>query len=97
MPSKNAVGVAPLVCGTVLVGQSLASLSGALPTGVPLYALVAQLLGGGAAVVVGVGILRQWAAFGGEETDTEFPSAGVALVAVALFAFAVGAFVVVLG
>ena len=97
MPSRNAIGVAPFVCGTVLVGQSLASLSATVPTGVPLYALIAQLLGGGAAILVGVGILRQWAAFGGEDTGAEFSSAGVALVAFALFAFVVGASVVVLG
>lgn len=95
MPSRNAVGIAPLVCGLLLVGQSLPELLDGASATLSTYALAAQAIGGSAAVVVGVGILREWESFGGERTEEETHSASVLLGVVAMLAFAVGVVAVV--
>lgn len=90
MPSSNRVGIAPLATGLLLVGQSLRPLVQGDPT--PWAA--AGLVGGGAAVCVGVGILSGWGVF---DADSGGPGRPVtaALTALTALAFGVGVLLVV--
>lgn len=90
MSSKNAVGLAPLVTGFLVVSQSFEQsvLSD------PSLSSVAGLIGGCAAVLVGVGILTGWRDFD-TETKSSGQTAAVALAAVALVGFLGGVAVAV--
>ncbi|SFK60227.1 hypothetical protein SAMN04487950_0122 [Halogranum rubrum] len=85
MSSKNAVGIAPLVTGFLLASQSFEQsvLSD------PSLSSVAGLIGGCAAVLVGVGILTGWREFD-TETESSGQTAAVALAVIALVAFTAG-------
>ena len=96
MPSKNALGIAPLVCGTVLLSGTLTRLGGGAAGTLSTVSLAAQLLGGGAAVVVGLGILVGWGSFGTGANDADGPT-GTVLAGVAAVALALGLAGVVLG
>jgi hypothetical protein len=85
MSSRKAVGAAPLVTGIVLAFQSF---QGIVQSG-PSLASASGLLGGCAAVLVGLGILLEWGSFDIETTDAG-RGARVALVAVALVGFVAG-------
>lgn len=97
MSSKNAIGVAPLVLGGVQLWNALPGLLfGPSVTPAPAYGLLAQLIGGVAAMVVGVGILLGWGSFAvDDERDTD--STVLVLVAVAALGFSLGALSIVLG
>ncbi|MFC4358630.1 hypothetical protein ACFO0N_11830 [Halobium salinum] len=102
MSSRNAIGVAPLVTGLVLVSQSFGALTGGDST---LW-VVSSVVGGCAAALVGVGILFGWGEFdpeSGEADESESGGTGemgrpvpLALAGVALCAFLAGAAVTVL-
>jgi hypothetical protein len=79
--STNAVGVAPLVTGLLLAGQSVG--------GLPSPESVAGMVGGGAAALVGLGLLAGWRDF---EAEPGSSGAGLPLVlsAVALAGFVGG-------
>jgi hypothetical protein len=66
--ATNAVGVAPLVTGLLLAGQSVG--------GLPSPASVAGVVGGGAAALVGLGLLAGWRDFDDEHDSS---SAGLTL------------------
>ncbi|SDM62682.1 hypothetical protein SAMN04487949_2311 [Halogranum gelatinilyticum] len=90
MPSKNALGIAPLVCGAVLLSGTMARLGGDPVGTVSSVALAAQFLGGVAAIVVGVGILSGWRSFGSDDTDASTETALATVTAVALALGVVG-------
>lgn len=90
MPSKNAVGIAPLVTGIALAGPSLRRL---LATGLSPWTAV-SFLGGCAAILVGIGVLLEWGDFGAENEEPA-RSATVVLAGIAVCSFAVGAALVV--
>jgi hypothetical protein len=83
--SRKAVGVAPLVAGFLLAGQSFerSVLSNPSPGS------IAGLVGGCAAILVGIGILSGWREFG-PETDTPARKASLALAGISLLCFAGG-------
>lgn len=65
MSSKKGIGIPPLIMGIMLAGQSLPQL---LQNGLSLWT-VSSLIGGCAAVVVGLGILLEWREFSTETTE----------------------------
>ncbi len=85
MSSRKAVGAAPLLTGIVLAFQSFRAI---VQTGPSLWS-ASGLVGGCAAVLVGLGILSEWDSFGTEPTDVG-RSTRVALVGLALFSFVAG-------
>jgi hypothetical protein len=90
MPSKKAVGIAPLVTGMVLTSQSLGQL---LESGLSLWTGI-SLVGGVAAILVGAGILSRWRGFEAKsEGTTDF--SGTVLSVTALASLAIGAIVAV--
>jgi len=86
MSSKKAIGIAPLVTGFGLAGQSGSEL---LQTGSSLWAAFG-LVGGCAAIFVGAGILLEWGDFSTQTTESNNPLALV-WAGVALFSFVIGA------
>lgn len=86
MASKKAIGIAPLVTGVGLAGQSITEL---LQTGASLSA-VSGLIGGCAAIFVGAGILLEWRDFSTQTTESNTPIA-VVWGGLALFSFVIGA------
>jgi len=85
MSSRKAVGAAPLVTGIVLAFQSFRTI---VQSGLSLSS-ASGLVGGCAAVFVGLGILLEWGSFGTETTDGG-RGAQVALVGIALLGFVAG-------
>jgi hypothetical protein len=90
MPSKKAVGIAPLVTGIILTSQSLGQL---LESGFSLWTGI-SLVGGLAAILVGAGILSRWRGFDTESKETTDLS-GTLLSVIAVASFVVGAVVAV--
>lgn len=85
MPSKKAVGAAPLITGILLAVESAGAI---VQSGLSLWS-VPGLLGGCAAVVIGLRILLEWDTFDQEPTGSIRSSA--ALLGLAAVAFFVGA------
>jgi hypothetical protein len=85
MSSKKAVGVAPLVTGLLLAGQSFEQ--SVLRD--PALWSIAGLVGGCAAILVGVGILSGWREFE-VETDTSNQNTSLALAGISVLCFAGG-------
>ena len=90
MPSKKSVGIAPLVTGIGLTSQSLGHL---LESGFSPWA-GAGFVGGVAAILVGVGILRRWGDFDTQTAETIDRPAAI-LAGIALVSLVVGAAVTV--
>jgi hypothetical protein len=90
MSSRRAVGAAPLVAGILLTSQSIQAIA---QGGLSLWS-VPGLVGGCAAILVGLGVLLEWREFEVESNDPSRASE-VALVALALLGFAAGAVVAV--
>lgn len=86
---KRGVGIAPLICGLFLVGQTVGDVAAG-----DLWA-VAGFVGGCAAVAVGAGTLLGRGGFDPETDDGESPHATISLTA--LTALAVGSFAVGVG
>lgn len=85
MPSRKTVGAAPLLTGLLLASNASRAI---VQTGPSLWS-VPSLVGGCAAVLVGLGILLEWGSF---ETDGDEPGtlAHLALVGLAVVSVAVG-------
>ena len=80
MPPRKTVGAAPLLMGIVLASQSASTI---VHSGPSLWS-VPGLVGGCAAIIVGLGVLREWDAFQQEPTESNRVSAttlGIAVVA----------------
>lgn len=90
MSSKKAVGTAPLVAGFLLVSQSFEQ--SALSN--PSLPSTAGLIGGCAAILVGIGTLSGWRDFG-TETDSSGRMVLVALAGISLLCFAAGVALVI--
>lgn len=90
MSSSKTVGAAPLITGILLASQSV---RGIVQNGLSLWA-IPGLVGGCAAVLVGLGILLEWREFEIETGDRSRASE-VALVGLAVLGFAAGAAVAV--
>jgi hypothetical protein len=83
MASKKRVGIAPLIMGIMIAGQSLPQL---LRSGLSVWT-VSSVIGGFAAIFVGLGILLEWEGFG---TDTNGSSRTSTLVLAGIAVFSVG-------
>jgi len=82
MTSGKIVGAAPLITGILLAFQSAGTV---VQNGLSLWA-VSSLVGGCAAIIVGLGILLEWKTFEVEPTESNRPSAAVlGFAAVAFF------------
>lgn len=82
MPSRKAVGAAPLIMGIVLAFESADAI---VQSGLSLWS-VPGFVGGCAAIVIGLGILLEWDAFDREPTGSNRSSAALlGLAAVAFF------------
>lgn len=86
MPSKESVGAAPLIIGIVLAVQS----SQEIIIGEPSLWLVFSLIGGCAAIFVGLNILLEWRARIAETGKTRDTS-NVTLLGLVIFSFVAGA------
>lgn len=85
MPSRKAVGAAPLITGILLAFQSAVTM---VQSGLSLWS-VPGFVGGCAAIVIGLGILLEWNTF--EQDLTERNQSSAALLGLAAVAFFVGA------
>jgi len=83
MPSKETVGAAPLITGILLAFQSAGTI---VQNGLSLWS-VPGLIGGCAAIVIGLGILLEWDTFKQGSIESNRPSVAVlGVVAAAFFA-----------
>ncbi|OLZ40747.1 hypothetical protein A6E15_06975 [Natrinema saccharevitans] len=81
MPSQRTVGAAPLITGILLAFQSAGTL---VQSGLALWSVLG-LVGGCAAIVIGLGTLRGWDAFERETIGNDRPSVAVLGLAAAAF------------
>ncbi|QLD85667.1 hypothetical protein HWV23_07990 [Natronomonas halophila] len=85
MPSKKAVGAAPLLTGVLLAFESAGAV---VQSGLSLWSVLG-FVGGCAAIGIGLGVLLEWDTFEREPPTSNRVSA--ALLALAAVAFLVGA------
>lgn len=81
MSSRKTIGVAPLLTGILLASQSAQAI---VQNGLSLW-VVSGIIGGCAAILVGIGTLLEWDAFDQERSEgnpTPLAILGVAIVAV---------------
>lgn len=81
MPSEKTVGAAPLITGILLAFQSAGTI---VQNGLSLWS-VPGLIGGCAAIVIGLGILFEWDTFKRETVESDRPSVAVLGFAAAVF------------
>ncbi|MBZ6496944.1 hypothetical protein [Natrinema longum] len=81
MPSKKTVGAAPLITGILLAFQSAGTI---VQNGLSLWS-VPGLIGGCAAIVIGLGTLLEWDTFKRETVGSNRPSMAVLGFAAAAF------------
>ena len=86
MSSKKRIGIAPLIMGIMLAGQSLPQL---LQNGLSLWR-GSSVIGGCAAIFVGLGILLEWGEFSTETTESNRRTT-LALTGLAVLSFVGGA------
>ena len=86
MSSKKGIGIAPLIMGIMLAGQSLPQL---LQNGLSLWT-GSSVVGGCAAIFVGLGILLEWDEFSTETTESN-RRATLVLAGLAVLSFVGGA------
>ena len=86
MPSRNGIGIAPLIAGIVLAGRSLPRL---FQNGLSLWTVLSAI-GGCSAILVGLGVLLGWGEFGTETTESD-RTVTLALTGLAVASFVGGA------
>ena len=89
MSSKNGIGIAPLITGIILAGQSLPQL---FQNGPSLWTVLSAI-GGCSAIFVGLGILLEWREFSTETTESN-QTVTLALTGLAVASFVGGAILV---